>query len=345
MRNSILNFVASLFLVSLCFSINAQYKTKKYLRANKNPIEINYAEGSLYARGILVEDDRIILGNSDGSIHYIRGDKKKRLFQLDDFKEIRDIERSGDYLYGMKSGETGKLIRLHNQGNTETIKYPEWDSTFFDGLDFYGEIGFLMGDPREGVFELYHTLDGGDNWLTCEGQIPAFDGEAGFAASGSNVQVLNDSTYVFVSGGVKSRFFKSTNNGKTWDIVLLPFFQEPSSGAFSVCFQTDSIGVVVGGDYLNPDLRNNTAYYTWDGGKTWYNSINSPRGYRACVFEKNGVMYCAGRNGIDFSMDGGRNWIAFANGTFFSLAANEKQLIATSKNGTIQLFDLIQKEE
>lgn len=339
------SFVISAFLL-LTFVANAQYKSKKYIRANKNAVELKYADGDVYARGLLIAENRIILGNSDGSIHYIGIDgKMKRLFQLDDFIEIRDVERSGDYLFGMKSGETGKLIRIHNRGNTETIKYPEWDSTFFDGLDFNGQTGFLMGDPRNGVFELYHSIDGGENWSRCEGKIKAFEGEAGFAASGTNVQVLNDSTYVFVSGGVKSRFFKSTDNGKTWNNVLLPFFQEPSSGAFSVCFQSDSIAVVVGGDYLNPDLKNNTAYFTWDGGETWYNSINPPRGYRACVIEKNDVLYCGGRNGIDFSVDGGRNWIPFANGTFFSLGTNDEQLVATSKNGTMHFFNLIEIEK
>lgn len=343
MKNLIQNIVLSLLAFLIVTEVSAQYTTKKYLRANKNAEVVSYTDESTYSRGILVEKNRIFTANANGRIYLLDAVTRssKKLFGLDEFKELRDLERSGEYYIAMKSGENGRLVRLNAQGNTEIIKYSEWDSTFFDGLDFVGKRGFIMGDPINGFFELYHSNDSGKTWERCAGKVKAFEGEAGFAGSGTNVQVLNDSTYIFVTGGVKSRFIKSSDNGNSWTEVLLPFYQEPSSGAFSVCFQNDSVGVVVGGDYLNPDLKLNTCYYTKDGGMTWFNSDHSPRGYRSCVKEFNSVFYACGSNGIDFSLDSGQNWIPFANGNFFALANTPTHLVATMKDGNVQLFDLI----
>ena len=301
----------------------------------------------VYARGLLVEDHRIFTGNSDGTLYYFNTEKEtvQMLFRLDNFVEMRDIERSGDFIMGIQSGETGKLVRISNGGATEIIQPEIWKGVFLDGMDFYGDQGFIMGDPINGIFSLFHSDDKGLNWSKCEGDVEAIKDEAGFAASGTNVQVLNDSTYIFVTGGKQSRYIKSTDNGKTWKDVVLPYYPGEGSGAFSIHFSDENTGMIVGGDYTNPDLKLNTCFYTQDGGESWFNPKNTPRGYRSCVFEKDGVYYCCGRNGIDFSTDGGVNWTAFADGTFYSLGANDQSLIATTTEGKIQLFTLFEKSK
>ena len=322
----------------------SQYKTKKYIRKNKKAPTLFCNDRTVYSRGLLVEGDRIFTGNSDGTLYYFNTDKEsvQMLFGLDNFTEMRDVERSGDFIMGIQSGETGKLVRINNSGVTKIIQPKIWDSVFIDGMDFYGKRGFMMGDPLDGKFSLFHTNDGGLNWSKCEGEIEAMKDEAGFAASGTNVQVLNDSTYIFVTGGKQSRYIKSTNNGRTWVDVVLPYYPGDGSGAFSIHFANDSIGMIVGGDYLHPDLKLNTCFYTQDGGDSWFNPINAPRGYRSCVLEKNGIFYCCGRTGIDFSRDGGVNWVPFADGTFFSLGTNDEILVATTTEGRVQLFKLIE---
>lgn len=345
--------VLSLLFIFLVLSSSAQEGKQKYLRQNEKAPIISYAENETYARGIFVDspentnssgvEHRVFTANASGEVYvtYLPQNTSKKLVGLDELKELRDIDQSGGYYLAMKSGDNGKIFRFNSHGETELIQSPDWDSTFFDGFDFIGTRGFLMGDPIDGVFELYHTENAGKTWTRCPTSVNAFDGEAGFAASGTNVQVLNDSTYIFVSGGSKSRFFRSTNNGLSWTNVVLPYYQEPSSGAFSVCFMNDSIGVIVGGDYLQPDLRLNTSFYTTNGGQTWYNSTQPLRGYRSCVFEYNSVFYACGTNGIDVSLDNGRTWIPFADGNYFALSATPSKLVATRKNGEVQLFDLI----
>lgn len=345
MKNSTKNIVLSLLCIALSTSCFGQYKTKKYVRKNKKAPTLFCENASVYARGLLVEEQRIFTGNSDGTLYYFNTEKEtvQMLFHLDDFVEMRDIERSGDHIMGIQSGDNGKIVRISNGGETKIIQPEMWKGVFLDGMDFMGTQGFLMGDPVDGKFSLYHTNDGGLNWTRCEGSIEAKIGEAGFAASGTNVQILNDSTYIFVSGGSQSRYFKSTDNGKTWSDVVLPYYPGEGSGAFSIHFSSDSVGMIVGGDYTNPDLLLNASFYTDDAGESWFNPENPPRGYRSCVYETKGVYYTCGQNGIDFSTDGGKNWTPFADGNFFSLGSTETQLISTTTEGRIQLFDLFEK--
>lgn len=317
---------------------------KKYLKKNEHPNTLKYADSEIYSRGILVDSSKLILGNSDGSVYFIslKHKAKKRIFKQDNFVECRDVEKSGSHYLGMQSGTCGKLIEFTLNKVIRTIEHPEWKDVFFDGLDVKGKTAFLMGDPTNGRFNLFHSKDGGQNWKRCKGDIKNKKGEAGFAASGSNVQILNDSTYIFISGGEISRFFKTEDSGKTWLKVVLPFYPGESSGAYSIHMATDKIGVIVGGDYKASYLNMNTCFYTFDGGESWFNSRKRPRGYRSCVTYKNGVFYCCGPNGIDFSTNGGINWTPFSNGTFFAIAPFKDKLIGTSKNGVIHIFDLIQ---
>jgi photosystem II stability/assembly factor-like uncharacterized protein len=256
--------------------------------------------------------------------------------------EIRDLEFSNGIIYGMQSGEDGKLVKIDETGPTGTMELVEWQGVFFDAMDFNGDVGFIMGDPVDGKMSLFHTKDGGKNWSRCEGTVNAFKGEAGFAASGSNVEVVNDHTYIFITGGMRSNFYRTTDSGKTWSKVELPYYPGETIGAYSMCFKDETYGVIVGGDYTQPHLKMNTTYYTYDGGETWMNSIYPPGGYRSCVYQVNNIFYACGRNGIDFSKDNGKTWTPFAEGAFFSMTSVNGKLIATCRYGQFKSFDLIQ---
>jgi len=337
--------ISSLFILG-CSVVLGQYNTKKYIKINSKPEVIVYGDSSIYSRGLLSVGSTLYIGNSDGTMYYMKPQNKKSelLFKMPNFKEIRDIEQSNDTIIGMFSGRDSKLLVMDNQGPVRIVKYHAWKNVFFNSIDIHNNAGFIMGDPVDGRFSLFHSRDGGTSWTRCEGRIKAMKGEVGFAASGTSVQILNDSTYTFISGGSVSRFFKSTNNGKTWSVVVLPYFPGQSSGAFSMCFSDEQNGVIVGGDYRSPELRMNTTFYTSNGGESWMNAMNTTRGYRSCVYHVDGVFYACGRNGIDFSLNGGKDWIPFADGSFYSMKSMNDQLIATSLHGTIYMFDLIKRE-
>lgn len=346
MQNLISGIKLSSLLILFCSSLFAQ--ENKHTRKNKNAPIIQYTIDKCYSRSILVKDSIVYTANSNGSMYAtdLRTNTSINILQNKKFEEMRDLEFSGDYLFGMQSGTYGLLAKTDG---TKFIDYitpasSMWIDKFLDGMDFYGQTGFIMGDPKNGIFSLYHSEDGGNTWKECEGKVETYEGEAGFAASGTNVQVLNDSTFIFVSGGKKSRYFRSTDKGKSWKITSLPYMTGESSGAFSICMISDSVGVIVGGDYANPDLCMNTCFYTDDAGTFWINAEEQTRGYRSCVIFADGVFYAAGTNGLDFSTDNGITWKPFANGNFFSLCADEEHLYATTQKGSFQIFELIKKK-
>lgn len=329
--------------VFMTFSVISQSNTKKYIKRNSDAPITKYGDANIYSRGLYIDTGVIFLGNSNGAVyqHDTETDTGELVVKFPNITEIRDIEHSGNYLYAMQSGNDGKLVKISEKGPVGFVEYPEWKGVFFDAMDFNGDVGFIMGDPVDGKFSLFHSKNAGKSWSRCEGSVSAFKGEAGFAASGTNVKVLNDSTYMFISGGMRSNFYRTNNSGKTWSKVELPYYPGETIGAYSMCFKDDQTGVIVGGDYTQPNLKMNTTYYTFDGGDSWMNSMYPPRGYRSCVFSVNNVFYACGRNGIDFSLDNGKEWTPFADGAYFSLGSVDGKLIATMKAGQFQTFDLI----
>lgn len=335
--------ICSVFLM-ISLVVHSQNDTKKYIKKNSEAPITTYGDSNIYSRGILVDTGLIYLGNSNGAVfQYDTDDGKSELvLKFSQIKEIRDIERSGNFVFAMQSSTDGKLVKVSEKGPVGFIELPEWKGVFFDAFDFNEAVGFIMGDPVDGYFSLFHSKDSGATWSRCEGRVPAYKGEAGFAASGTNVHVMNDSTYMFISGGMKSNFYKTYNSGKSWVKVELPYYPGETIGAYSMCFMDTKNGVIVGGDYLQPDLKMNTTFYTFDGGRSWMNSLSPPRGYRSCVYSVNGVFYACGRNGIDFSFNNGKEWTPFADGAFFSMSSADGKLIATLRDGKFQTFDLLE---
>lgn len=339
------NLISGLIIINLISSLIGfgQEQENKFTRKNKYAKKIAYSAEKCYSRAILVKDSFVYTGNSNGTLFKININtgQSKNILDSIRFGDLRDLEFVNKSMIAMRSGDHGGLIKTSYDSFEG---YPDssnaaWKGQFLDGMDFHGKIGLMVGDPKDGFFTLLKTTNGGETWTPCEGKVEAKDGEVGFAASGTNVQVLNDSTFFFVSGGLKSRFFRSNDGGKTWKITSLPYLTSESSGAYSICMISDKVGVVVGGDYRNPHLCSNTCFFTDDGGEFWINAPRQTRGYRSCVIHANGIFYACGPNGIDFSVTNGKNWYPFANGTFFALAADRTKIYATLPNGMIQIFE------
>ena len=329
--------------------MNKSYSQEnKFTKRNKSARIIEYTADKCYSRSIVVKDSLLYIANSNGSLYatHINSGRSYNILGSNKYEELRDLAYINGFLTAMQSGTFGLLAQTDGKKFIKNIE-PEngmWNKIFLDGMDFKDSIGFLMGDPIDSVFSLFKSKDYGQTWQRCEGLLKAFDGEAGFAASGTNVQVLNDSTFVFISGGKKSRYFRSNDAGKTWSSSSLPYMASETNGAFSICMINDQEGVVVGGDYKNPDLCLNTCFYTDDGGEFWMNAKNQTRGYRSCTLYKNGVLYACGSNGIDFSTDKGENWKPFMNGTYMAMCTDNRYLYATMPNGKVQIFELISRK-
>lgn len=185
---------------------------------------------------------------------------------------------------------------------------------FFDAIGFWNDRdGLLFGDPlADGRMLLLATSDGSRNWhaLPDSSRPLMHPGEAAFAASGTALQCVGDSTVAIVSGGSVCRFWFSHNRGRTWQVLPIPLMQagESSQGAFSIAYNSkDSSWVVVGGDYLREQHAEGHVVTLSDG--KWRVPVRPTRGYRECV-TKFGVdgWLATGPSGSDISRNGGQSW-------------------------------------
>lgn len=304
-----------------------------------------YGPDSTYSRKIQVEESVVYLANSDGRIYvYNLTDSSTNRTEDLHLSELRDLHLTPNHILALQSGNGFKILKTDknfNLTNQYIIDRFGSDTSFMDGFSFTKFNGVVMGDPEDDIFQIYITRLDNEIWKKYPTDIKAFDGEAGYAASGSNIQMINDSLFYWVSGGSHNRFFKCNFDGK-YMISQLPIITGEGAGPFSMYFSDSKNGVVVGGDYVNSEKRDSISAFTSDAGNNWKVSTTPPKGYRSSVVgTKDGdLLVCSGRNGIDFSRDGGDNWVPFSTQPLFSLTIHESYVYGTMKSGQFCRFPI-----
>lgn len=241
-----------------------------------------------------------------------------------DFRDIHAFDERNAVV--LSAGQPARVYRTLDGGKNWTLRYEHpSQKSFFDSLSFWDlQHGIAMSDPVDGRILLIETVDGGTTWteLAIERRPLQQRGEAGFAASGTNMRVVgNKGVYIALGGGTEgqreetSRIVYSHDRAKTWSEVTVPMERSASRGIFSMAFADTKRGIVVGGDYKQPDLKAGNVASTNDGGKSWSQPSGSPPGgFRSGVAvrkrEQGAVWIAVGTNGTDYSIDGGQNWKA-----------------------------------
>ncbi|MEJ6506042.1 MAG: hypothetical protein QNK70_00260 [Crocinitomicaceae bacterium] len=300
----------------------------------------HYGDSQTHSRGITGFKNKLYLCSNTGLIyeHDIKT-HKSRCMNLDaPLGELRDIDVNGQKIIAMQSSNSSQLAYVLN-GKTMRTKI-DANKVFFDGMAMYAMKGMLFGDPVNGIIPVYYTKSGGIKWRPVKTPIKGLDGEYGFSASGTNI-IYIDQAFIFVTGGLNSRFIKTEDMGKTWFTSALPFESKASSGAYALAMANKQEGVVVGGNYKNPEDPNKNCFITADGGKTWSAPKTSPNGYRSCVLFHKGVYYACGETGIDYSKDNGLNWSKLTTGKFYSMTILKNKLFASATQGRIAKFSLV----
>jgi photosystem II stability/assembly factor-like uncharacterized protein len=233
-------------------------------------------------------------------------------FEKTDFRDIEAFDATSAIIMG--TGEPAYILKTIDGGETWKVVYENKSKgMFLDAMEFWNEqSGIVIGDPIDGKFFVARTFDGGNTWedLPEERRPQAENGEALFAASGTNVRVLDRDEAVFVTGGQKSRLFIRD------EAIPIPIMQgKETTGANSVSVFDDYKRkggkriIVVGGDFSSDTTGQNNCYFTTNRGKTWKEAKIPPRGYRSCVeFLTKTQVITAGMKGVDYSWDGGNTW-------------------------------------
>jgi photosystem II stability/assembly factor-like uncharacterized protein len=323
-RNIFYFVLVSFVLVSACNNKESQLQFKFYEMETGSDASLRglcvVNENVVWASGskgtVLLSKD----GGKTWKVNHIPGAEEN------DFRSIHAWDEKRAMIFGV----SGPAFGYQTKDGGERWDVVFQDSTkglFFNSLKFADENnGLAVSDPIDGKFFVLRTKNGGRKWERVEDIPPVEKGEANFAASNSCIEFLPSGKAWIASGGLAARVFYSNDFGKSWGVVKTPMIRgQASSGIFSISFKNDVQGVIVGGVYDHPELNQNIASYTFDGGETWLPSVIMPKEYRSCVQvvsnEKENFFFAIGKTGCDVSVDEGINWTFVSETSYYTFRA------------------------
>ena len=266
-----------------------------------------------------------------------------------DFRDVDAFDAETAYLLSIGEGDKSRIYKTTDGGRTWTLQFRNSrPKAFFDAMAFWdAEHGIAVSDPVEGRFLIITTSDGGRTWSESPsvGMPPALAGEGAFAASGTCITVEGKSRVWFGTGGEQgARIFRSRDGGQTWRVSNVPVVKGKAAGVFSLFFRDARRGVAVGGDYTKEGESAQNVAVSNDGGETWLPAETRPAGYRSAVAPvgrmRAPALLAVGPSGSDYSLDGGRNWLALGTEGFHatSFARNSVAGFAVGEGGRISRF-------
>ncbi|WP_347925298.1 oxidoreductase [Pontimicrobium sp. SW4] len=233
------------------------------------------------------------------------------------------------------------LLYKTTSAGMQLVYREDHENVFYDAMNFWNDNeGIAIGDSIDGCLSIIITRDGGTTWtkLPCD-QLPlAEEGEGAFAASNTNIAIVEDKTWVATTAG---RIYYSEDKGETWELINTPMISEKDTeGIYSIDFYDELNGFAIGGDYTKPDGNKGNKIKTVDGGKTWQLVADGRTpNYRSCVQyipNRNGMeLVAVGFKGIDFSNDGGETWKTVSNEGFFTIRFIDETTAYAAGSGRI----------
>ncbi len=257
--------------------------------------------------------------------------------------EFRAVASTDTDFFMLSVGSPGLLYKTGNSGAMELVYKEENEKAFYDAMAFWNnQEGIAMGDPTDTCISVIITRDGGSSWekLNCDALPEVIDGEAAFAASNSNIAIEGDKTWI-LTGGMKSRIYFSPDKGETWEVYDTPLIDgESTTGGYSMDFYDENFGIIIGGDYTNPDGKTGNKAITNDGGKTWELVAKGEEpGYKSSVkFVPNGGgerIIATGFSGISYSKDSGKTWEEISKEGFYTLRFKNDSVAYAAGKGRI----------
>lgn len=249
------------------------------------------------------------------------------------FRDVHAVSADTAYLLSIGRGAQSRIYKTTDGGTSwaRSFTSPEPEA-FFDCMDFWNaEHGIAFSDAIDGNFYLVTTRDGGDTWRRVPPDVlpRAAEGEASFAASGTCLITVGDSTAYVGTGAVDTaRVLRTTDRGRSWTAHPTPIAAGKSvAGIASLTFRDAQHGTALGGVMAVDDLPDSTVAnvaLTRDGGDSWSFAPSAPL---PGVF---GGTYVPGLNpaplvvvgpaGLAYSRDDGQRWTRVTDESHWSVA-------------------------
>jgi photosystem II stability/assembly factor-like uncharacterized protein len=291
------------------------------VRSQTPSVEILTSGTKVSLRGLSVPNDNVIwVSGSKGTVGKSANGGRTwkwmvvKSFEKADFRDIEAFDANTAIIMAVGAEDPAYLLKTIDGGENWKVVYENsTKGMFLDAMEFWNEqSGIVIGDPIQGRFFITRSFDGGNTWqdIPFEKRPVADSGEACFAASGTNIRALDKDEAVFVTGGLHSRLF---NRNGAMDLPIVQGKETTGANSIAIADRMKLKGgkrmIVVGGDFNADSSTYRNCYYTHDGGKTWNEPNTAPHGYRSCVeFLAANHAFACGLNGVDHSLDGGKNW-------------------------------------
>lgn len=303
-----------------------------------------FSSEGIHSRGLALTEDRIYVGGERGiisSFDYEGNDKGRDVVNnIEDFRDI-DVVHDSTVLY-LNSGSNGIIVRQERgQPKQNVFVQP---GVFLDGMDFWDDQnGMAYGDPLKRRFFILTTDNSGGSWTRLKPEVlpNPVDNEAGFAASGTGLDCVGDSTVFIGTGMCKSpRVLVSHDRGASWEAKETPMVGGDSHGIYSLYFWNENEGVIIGGSYVYPDLNDSICFYTPDGGNTWLDRSNGLGGYCSTIQgNKDGsLLIASGRTATYYSTNKGETWDLLFEETYYSCKVNDEYIVFSGKKGKFRIL-------
>ena len=254
----------------------------------------------------------------------------------------------------MLSIESPALLYKTGDDGRMQLVYKESDSlAFYDAMQFWdNEDGIAFGDPTAGCMSILITRNGGKSWqkVPCDLLPKVQQGEAAFAASNGNIVTQGDKAWL-LSGGMVTRVYYTADRGKSWEVFETPLISgKNTTGGYAMDFYDENLGIIVGGDYSDPEGNTANKAITRDGGKTWELIASGQQpSYKSSVqFVPNSdgqEIIALGFTGIDYSSDGGNSWSTLSEEPFFTFRMVNDTLAYAAGNGRLARLTFMRKPE
>lgn len=205
---------------------------------------------------------------------------------------------------------------------TNLFNSPE---SFVNFVEFWNENdGVAIGDPVNGVFEIYTTNNGGINWNL----VPTANIPTSLPIEFAYPQIYDVVNNTMWFGTSKGRIYKSSDKGLTWTVTQTPLSDFANLGGSSLydyadfAFKNETEGLLTRSyETFSNNIIVYTQWLTIDGGTTWIEEFptGENRGYRVdYVPGTNNTYFEYGLNegvsglsdrGSSYTTDGGLNFI------------------------------------
>lgn len=337
---------AKLFFLLFTFSVYTYSQQIKLLNSEKKDISF---------RGLSVVNDSVFWISGSKGVIGMSADSGQTInwispngFEDRDFRAIVAFDENTALTVAVSSPAV--ILKTTDGGrNWKEVFRDDHSDVFLDDMSFNPEnqmTGIVIGDAIDGEPYLLKTTDAGENWhrRNSEDFVELEDGEAFFAASNSNLKMIEDEVFFAVSGGSHSNLIYI--NRKTFQKINLDKTNSQTSGANGMDYSLEqNYGLIVGGDFMDPKSSSNNLFIfkiDENGTPQISKPAKSPDGYKSGVtILDNGRALSCGMLNVFYSEDNAENWRKISTKGFHSCkkAKSGQKVFLTGNDGRIAVLE------